>query len=59
LEGSQLCPNTASPLRDVIIAEVEQRVIDSFSNVFHAELRLVSIAQLEGERVAAEAARVV
>ena len=42
--------------KDVSMAEAEQRVIDSFANVFHVELRPVSRAQLEGEGIAAEVA---
>ena len=44
---------------DVSLEEVEQRVIDSFANVFRVELKPVLRDQLEGECVEPEAARVV
>jgi hypothetical protein len=44
---------------DISLEEVEQRVIDSFANVFRVELKPVLKDQLEGECVDPEAARVV
>lgn len=45
--------------RDVSMEEVEQRVIDSFADVFQVEFKPASRDRLEGERVEPEAARVV
>jgi len=45
--------------RDISMEDVEQRLLDSFSNVFRVELQPVLRYQLEGARVEPEAARVV
>jgi lipoate-protein ligase B len=45
--------------RDVIMEEVEQRVIDYFSEVFRVELKPVTRDRLEGESVEPSATRVV
>jgi len=45
--------------QDISMKDAEQRLLDSFSNVFRVELQPVPRYQLEGERVEPEAARMV